>query len=182
MAEFVGTIPGMTVVVALLWVLFLCAQLIWSAIAGPRDTETEADFDAQHCENCGYDLRGSGDRCPECGTLQDGERRYRRALATEWPDAPIAPVAPKPSDLPVQLGSLRKDWEAELIVQQLNARGVWAGAESDLNRRRKGLPNCIVLVPQSEMERAKVIVDAFRRKAEPVDGTEPMPDSHDGRD
>ena len=28
-----------------------------------------------HCASCGYDLRGSGDACPECGAMKGADKR-----------------------------------------------------------------------------------------------------------
>jgi hypothetical protein len=46
-----------------IWMLIACAAVV-AVGAHTRVTRTRPGT----CAKCGYDLRGSGDRCPECGT------------------------------------------------------------------------------------------------------------------
>jgi predicted RNA-binding Zn-ribbon protein involved in translation (DUF1610 family) len=46
---------------AILPVSWLCARIYWSRCLSSR-------LKMGHCATCGYDLRASKDRCPECGT------------------------------------------------------------------------------------------------------------------
>lgn len=59
-------LPVLTAAILLtLSTLMFIAQ--WMAIFGRAPRRR---FPVGHCVNCGHDLRGGGDRCPECG------RRY----------------------------------------------------------------------------------------------------------
>jgi hypothetical protein len=57
---------GRTLVVLPPWVPCLVAAAIIVAPAMKRRRHATG-----HCRTCGYDLRGSGERCPECGTAMD---------------------------------------------------------------------------------------------------------------
>jgi hypothetical protein len=57
---------GRTLVILPPWVPCLVAAAIIVAPAMKRRRHVPG-----HCRACGYDLRGSGERCPECGTAME---------------------------------------------------------------------------------------------------------------
>ena len=50
----------------LVTVVFMGA-IAWRVAATRRSRERHRWFYVGRCLGCGYDLRGSGNRCPECG-------------------------------------------------------------------------------------------------------------------
>lgn len=76
----------------------VCATIV-SAIRRHRLARSEMRFYQSKCISCGYDLRASGEQCPECGTVQvlNGIKRgpsliseELRASETEHPSADSA--------------------------------------------------------------------------------------------
>ena len=51
--------------------LILLAGLTWIVLPAFRQWSRERGERRGHCLTCGYDLRGSAGRCPECGTPTD---------------------------------------------------------------------------------------------------------------
>lgn len=45
----------------------LLGVIAWRVVAAQRKRERQSWFYLSKCLGCGYDLRGSGERCPECG-------------------------------------------------------------------------------------------------------------------
>ena len=45
----------------------LLGIITWRVVAARKKRERRSWFYSSKCLGCGYDLRGSGERCPECG-------------------------------------------------------------------------------------------------------------------
>ncbi len=108
---------------AFAYIVFLAALGvvgIWLFVASLLRSEIKS----YQCKNCGYDLRYTKDRCPDCGKAIHLRVGDYFPLRDEWPATPITPRKPEPSETPVVIRSTGNAAEAKLIEEQLNARGI----------------------------------------------------------
>jgi hypothetical protein len=154
--------------------------------AGSRDAvevEREERSEAGQCVNCGYDLRGGHEACPECGApvakpvseavaevLDDGSTELNpHALRDNWPIDAIVPRQPRLDEIPTPVFTTLNILEANLLVQQLTARGIMAVSKSREEFRVSGsvtrrLNHLLIVVPSDDKELSESIIDRFRWK------------------
>ena len=123
--------PTVVEIVALALILAVAGIGLWGCIAyvraaatGRRNEAMDEEYESRPCVECGYDMRASQNRCPECGTLQVNRRQYLNALANDWPEQPTEPRRPGPAESLQILLSTEDAHEASLLQGQLEARGI----------------------------------------------------------
>jgi hypothetical protein len=158
------------ILAALAGFLVYAAWQIWAAATGRRTGDDEDEYEQEPCPECGYDVRASRGKCPECGADIASRHRYFRALSEDWPETNLDPRVPAPGEELVMLHSTPVAFEADLLRDQLLARGIRSEAgvwqETGVARAAgRAPPFHRVLVYSGDAEAAKAYLERLRRAA-----------------
>jgi hypothetical protein len=167
-----AVIAGM---VALVGFLVYAAWSVWSAATGRRTGDSDEEYEEEPCPECGYDVRASRGKCPECGADIASRRRYLRALSEDWPETNLEPRVPAPGEELVMLHSTPEAFEADLLRDQLLARGIRSVADAWQETgvaRAAGFaaPFHRVLVYSGDAEAATAYLERLRQAASELPG------------
>lgn len=141
--------------------LLAAAMPLAVALRALRLTRMSRAESTGKCPVCGYDLRATKRRCPECGTpVFDGLPRHI-PLRDDWPATSMVPRSPSADETPIVVHQAASSLEANLLQQQFEARGIEcritidkiAGVYTGRTRRTASL-----VVWSGDIEQAKLIL------------------------
>jgi hypothetical protein len=157
-------------------ILFVLVAMVVLAVAWKQEGNANRRLEG-HCLNCGYDLRYSQNRCPECGISIPVRSGDFFPLRDDWPATPIDQRLPGVDETPVTIRYTSIPGEAMLMRDQLNARGVACWIEKHEAQRLVGYQalgagNLSVVVWSEDEALAKDMLDKLtkprRREDQPT--------------
>jgi hypothetical protein len=147
------------------WVCFgvflalLVLLLVWLFRDNDRSRATNS------CSQCGYDLRGTPARCPECGTVNEARARYvaLRRLRDEWPADRIVLRRPEPGEALVEVFRTHDGMLAPLVKRHLFERGIFCQLRATTPAARPGVTGFsgshTIRVWSEDADRARAIMN-----------------------
>jgi hypothetical protein len=104
--------------------------ILWLIRREHRRLRAKERFEMRQCVSCGYDLRASDSRCPECGfPIQAPElpltvRLNSSAMKNDWPSEPIETRKPRADECRVEVYASGETMSVDALAAQLEARGI----------------------------------------------------------
>jgi len=104
--------------------------ILWLIRREHRRLRAKERYEMRQCVSCGYDLRASDDRCPECGfPIQAPElpltmRLNSSAMKNEGLSEPMATRKPRADECRVDVYASGEIMSVDALAAQLEARGI----------------------------------------------------------
>jgi hypothetical protein len=143
-------------------VVILLAFCAWVWMKDRQIWQLQRRAERHLCLKCGYDLRGSRERCTECGEVMS-PALDSLALRTAWPVDRITALPLQPGEALTVIYETAVADDALMLSLQLDARGVPAKREERPWPGRDGLTLFQVVVRLDDGPRAIGICKSFER-------------------
>jgi len=145
--------------------LAIVAVIVWIVVpAAGRERRRQQ----RRCTKCGYDLRASSERCPECGTPvppEPAEQDESVGLADDiLATQPIEPRRPGDDERTVAVYRTSNPLEAGFFARVLEHRGIKTVVEGQPRPTDYQPPVMCVMVWSGDEEVAKALVAELERR------------------
>jgi len=145
--------------------LSIVAVIVWIVVPA---TGRERRRQQKRCMKCGYDLRASSDRCPECGTSvppEPAEQDESVGLADDiLATQPIEPRMPGEGERTIAVVRTSHPLEAGFFARVLEHRGIKTVVEGQSRPTDYQPPQMRVMVWSGDEEVAMALVAELERR------------------